>query len=188
MKAKLRQHYRTVREGLNAEEVAAASRAICDRLTAWAPLRSAAAVLTYIAFRNELDLSALVTALPEIEWVVPRVHGQELVLHIYRPDRLVRHHFGMLEPAADLPTVHPSAVSLVLVPGVAFDRRGGRLGFGAGYYDRLLPRTTALRVGVTYDRCLADALPLDPHDQLVDWIVTPTQTIACTPGATPSSA
>ncbi len=187
MKAELRRHYRSIREGVEAEEVAASSRAVCQALSTWAPLRAAATVLTYIAFHNELDLSALVAALPGIEWVVPRVRGQELVLHAYHPDRLVRHRFGMLEPAADLPVVRPCHVDLVLVPGVAFDRRGGRLGFGGGYYDRLLPLTRALRVGVTYDRCLADALPLDEHDQRVDWIITPTRQIEChPPGRGPS--
>jgi len=86
-----------------------------------------------------------------------------------------------LEPAADLPVVDSAALNVVLVPGVAFDRRGGRLGFGGGYYDRLLPTTPALRVGVTYDECLADALPCDEHDQRMDWIVTPSETFAIGP-------
>jgi 5-formyltetrahydrofolate cyclo-ligase len=57
---------------------------------------------------------------------------------------------------------------------VAFDRQGGRLGFGGGYYDRFLPTTPALRVGVTHDKCLAGVLPCGEHDQCVDWIATPT--------------
>jgi len=81
----------------------------------------------------------------------------------------------MLEPAADLPVIDPATLDVVLVPGVAFDRQGGRLGFGGGYYDRLLPTTPALRIGVTYDECLCDALPCGEHDQRMDWIVTPTE-------------
>jgi 5-formyltetrahydrofolate cyclo-ligase len=75
--------------------------------------------------------------------------------------------------------VDPATLDLVLVPGVAFDRRGGRLGFGGGYYDRFLPTTPALRVGVTYDECLCDALPCGEHDQRMDWVLTPTQEIRC---------
>jgi 5-formyltetrahydrofolate cyclo-ligase len=177
-KAKIRQRFKTVRESLTAKEVAAASQAICQELTCWELLQSARTVLAYVAFRNELDLSALFR-LGHIRWAIPRVVGPQLVLHTYDPDRLVRHRFGMLEPAADLPVVSPGEVDLVLTPGVAFDRRGGRLGFGGGFYDRLLPATPALRVGVTYDRCLAEEVPIAEHDQRMDWIVTPTQQIHC---------
>jgi 5-formyltetrahydrofolate cyclo-ligase len=94
-------------------------------------------------------------------------------IHRYDPDRLVRHRFGMLEPDPDLPEIGPGEIDIVLVPGVAFDWRGGRMGFGGGYYDRFLPTTPALRVGVTYDSCLVDTLPCAEHDQPMDWIVTP---------------
>jgi 5-formyltetrahydrofolate cyclo-ligase len=87
----------------------------------------------------------------------------------------------MLEPAADLPAVDPRTVDVVLTPGVAFDRHGGRLGFGGGFYDSLLPTTPALRVGVVHDCCLVDELPCDENDQRVDWIVTPTLRIHCAP-------
>ena len=180
-KLQLRRRFCSLRERLPADEVAAASAALCQRLAAWSVLRKARTVLTYLAFHNEPDLSLLFDLLPHIHWVVPRVERQRLALHPYDPTRLVRHRFGMLEPAADLPVVEPAMLDLVLVPGVAFDRGGGRLGFGGGYYDRFLPTTPALRVGVTYDECLADALPCGGHDQRMDWIVTPTQEIHCAP-------
>ena len=191
-KPQLRRHFCSLRERLTAEEIGSASAAICRRLAAWPPLQQAqgitlkkrdqqtnqpanqpTSILTYLAFHNEPDLGQLFGLLPHACWVVPRIDGHHLVLHLYDPTRLVHHRFGMLEPAADLPVVDPAALDVVLVPGVAFDRRGGRLGFGGGYYDRLLPTTPALRVGVTYDECLADALPCDEHDQRMDWIVTP---------------
>ncbi len=180
-KSRVRAQFRSLRESMPAEEVAAASAALCRRLADWAVLQEAHTVLTYLAFRNELDLSALYDLLPGIDWVVPRVVGQRLVLHGYDPDRLVRHRFGMLEPAADLPAIEPATLDLALVPGVAYDRRGGRLGFGGGYYDAFLPTTEALRVGIAYDFCLIDELPCDERDQRVDWVVTPTQTIYCAP-------
>jgi 5-formyltetrahydrofolate cyclo-ligase len=87
----------------------------------------------------------------------------------------------MLEPAPYLATVSPEIIDVVLVPGVAFDRRGGRLGFGGGYYDRFLPLTHALRVGVSQTACLVDQLPCDPHDARMDWVVTPTEMVECLP-------
>jgi 5-formyltetrahydrofolate cyclo-ligase len=180
-KPQLRRQFCTLRECLPPEDVAAASAAMCHRLAAWPVLREAHAVLTYLAFRNEPDLSLLFDLLPHVRWAVPRVEGQRLVLHPYDPAQLVRHRFGMLEPAPDLPVVAPTALDVVLVPGVAFDPRGGRLGFGGGYYDRFLPSTPALRVAPTYDQCLCESLPCREHDQRMDWVVTPTRMIHCAP-------
>ena len=177
-KAALRRRYLRQRESFPPQKVAAASRALCERLARWTTLREAQTILAYLAFRNELDLCPLFERLPGKRWVVPRIEGDRLVLHPYDPARLVRHRFGMLEPAADLPVIEPTALDLILVPGVAFDRQGYRLGFGGGYYDRFLATTSALRVGVTYDECLTDVLLRDDHDQPMDWIVTPTRLFA----------
>jgi 5-formyltetrahydrofolate cyclo-ligase len=181
LKREVRDHFRSVRESLSAEQVAAASTAHCERLSQWPLLREAHTVLTYVAFRNEIDLAPLLETLPGIKWVAPRVVGRRMVLHPYDPSRLVRHRYGMLEPPADAPVVDPQTLDLVLVPGVAYDWRGGRMGFGGGFYDGFLPTTPALRVGITYDACLVDELPSDDHDQRMDWIVTPTQFLHCAP-------
>jgi len=179
-KPDLRRRYCGWREALSPQDVSAESNALCRRLASWPELSGSRVVLTYLAFRGEPDLAELFDLLPEIQWVVPRIEQDLIMLHPYDPGRLVRHRFGMLEPAVDLPTVAPSALDVALVPGVAFDRQGGRLGLGGGYYDRFLPATTALRVGVTYDRCLAETLPHDRHDQLMDWVATPTHILRCT--------
>ena len=183
LKARVRACYRALREAKTPDEVRDDSAALCRRLTEWDVLRKARRVMAYIAFRNELDLSPLFEALPGIEWIVPRVVGARLVLHPYDPQRLVRHRFGMLEPAADLPTIDSTTLDIVLVPGVAFDRQGGRMGFGGGFYDSFLPTTNALRVGITFDDCLLDEVPCDAHDQRMAWVVTPTQTVAFCPNS-----
>jgi 5-formyltetrahydrofolate cyclo-ligase len=173
-KSQLRQQFGALREGLSAEKVDEASIALCQRLAGWTVLRDAQTVLTYLAFKNEIDLGLLFDLLPDLYWIVPRIENRRLILHPYDPARLVRHRFGMLEPAADMPVVDPTTLDLALAPGVAFDRGGGRLGFGGGFYDRFLITTPALRVGVTYDECLAtEALPCGEHDQRMDWIATP---------------
>jgi 5-formyltetrahydrofolate cyclo-ligase len=177
-KPELRTHFCALRECLPAEDIATASTALCERLSCFLP--PASCIFTYLAFRNEPDLSPLFDLLPHINWIVPRIaKGRRLVLHPYVPDRLVRHRFGMLEPAADLPVVDPAEIDAALVPGVAFDRRGGRLGFGGGYYDRFLPTTPALRVGIAFDQCLVNELPRGEHDQRMDWIATPSEMVHC---------
>lgn len=179
MKKQLREEYKTLRNAITIEQVTALSAAICDKLARWPALCDATTVLTYLAFGNEVDLSRLRNVLPHIRWAVPRVQEKDLILHLYDGKHLVRHRFGMLEPSADLPRVSPEQLEMVLTPGLAFDRLGGRLGFGGGFYDRLLVKTRAKRIGIAYDCCLADKLPMDPHDQHMDWVFTPTQQIKC---------
>ncbi len=186
-KRRLRREFCTLRECLPPEDVKSASEAICRHLATWPVLRAARVVMAYLAFRNEPMLEPLFAALPHIRWVVPRIEGRNLVVHPYDPGRLVPHPFGMWEPAPDLPVIDPALLDIVLVPGVAFDRRGGRLGFGGGFYDRFLPTTPALRVGVTYDSCLVDELPCNEADQRMDWVVTPQGLLEVRRGEEPES-
>jgi 5-formyltetrahydrofolate cyclo-ligase len=87
----------------------------------------------------------------------------------------------MLEPLPTLPKIDPSEIDVILVPGVAFDRKGGRLGYGGGFYDRLLPLASqAVWVGVAFEQQVLAAIPMEPWDFRVGWLVTPagvTQTI-----------
>lgn len=91
--------------------------------------------------------------------------------------------FGIREPLPTLPAVSPaercSADVLWLVPGVAFDAAGNRLGHGRGYYDRLLEGSRGVRIGVAWDWQVLPALPHDAHDVPMDWVVTDIRTIAC---------
>jgi len=168
---------------MSPQQVTESSRAVCAHLSNWAPFQRATTVLSFLAFRAEIDLSQLFERWPDKRWLVPRVvEGAELapdqkpylLLHPYAPGRLVRHRFGMLEPESSLPTVSPGEVEIVLVPGVAFDRRGGRLGYGGGFYDRLLPLANkSIRVGVTYAQLVLKTIPMEPWDCPVEWLVTP---------------
>ncbi len=182
-KARLRRQCHEIREGILPETVAKSSQAVCDHLSSWPPFQQARTVLTFLAFRNEIDLGQLFERWADKHWLVPRVvEGAKLapdqrpylVLHPYNSRQLVRHRFGMLEPDPSLPNADPSEVEIVLVPGVAFDRQGGRLGYGGGFYDRLLPLAgQSIRVGVTYDVLVLDEIPMAPWDCRVGWLVTP---------------
>jgi 5-formyltetrahydrofolate cyclo-ligase len=102
---------------------------------------------------------------------------RHLVLHqvgdIDRDTRPGR--WGIREPdPARCPAIDPLEVDLVLLPGVAFDRRGGRLGYGAGFYDRLLTRlrTDCVRVAGAFSLQVVAEVPLEPHDQRFQCLVT----------------
>lgn len=98
--------------------------------------------------------------------------GFDLTVHPAESDREI-HRYGFSQPVETSPEVGDSEVAVVLVPGLAFDRSGGRLGFGAGYYDRFLSRLdpSVLRVGVS-DGFVVDSVPVDDHDVAMTHLAT----------------
>jgi len=85
--------------------------------------------------------------------------------------------FGIREPGLSCPEIPLNRLDLVLVPGVAFDARGGRLGRGKGFYDRLLAAVNGTKCGVAFDEQIVDAIPVGPMDVRVNCILTPTRWI-----------
>lgn len=150
------------------------SAAVVAGIRASDPYRRAQGVLLYLPFGSEVDPTPLLG--DDRRCYVTRTWPDRdaLTLHPYDPDALERHPYGYRQPRADAPTADPSAIDLVLVPGLAFDRRGGRLGYGGGYYDRLLPTLppTAPRVGVTLAALVVAALPSGPRDVAVTHLAT----------------
>ena len=172
-KSLLRGQCRALRDAMTRRAVVSASARVCERLAAWPAFQQAHAVMAYMAFGNEISLAPLMRCFFSKRWIVPRILKKpepHLVLHPYDPARLVRHPFGMLEPDASLPVVEPRELDLVLVPGLAFDRRGFRLGLGGGFYDRFLPHVTAATVGIVYAALIVDRVPNDLHDRRVDFL------------------
>lgn len=104
--------------------------------------------------------------------LLPRVSGDEMEFFPYRPGELASGSFGILEPQRGAPCT-PAEIDLVIVPGVAFTRSGGRLGRGRGYYDKYLSRSgfRAMKIGVCYAHQLVDALPEEPHDVRMDEVI-----------------
>jgi 5-formyltetrahydrofolate cyclo-ligase len=105
----------------------------------------------------------------------PRVvdDRRELVFYTCTRDELVPSRYGLREPPARAPEVELSRIQAFLVPGLAFDRTGGRVGWGRGHYDATLAAAPkALRIGVAFDCQVLDHVPRDPHDALLHAVVT----------------
>jgi len=158
------------------------SRAIFQRLTALPDYRAAAAVLCYVSFRSEVAThDFLLRMLGEGKRVVvPYCRANCLELfHFDGFDDLSPGTLGILEPKAELRRQYERRVAveeidLFVIPGLALDRQGGRLGYGKGYFDRLLrdARNDALLAAVAFECQLFDAVPVLPHDVRVDCVVT----------------
>jgi len=127
-----------------------------------------------MAIPGELDLAPVVARLPMIEWLTTRTPpAGPLTVHPYHSP-LELHRFGFHQPVASVPKVPPARIEVALVPGLTFDTRGRRLGRGKSYYDRLLAGlpASALRVGVTLERLMAETVPVEPHDVAMTHLVT----------------
>ncbi len=165
---------------------AARSRVIGARLLASGVYRAARTVLFYVALEEEVQTrECLAAALAEGKRVlVPYCLGDDLGLfHLHHLDELEPRTFGILEP---LEALRPAAeravalaeVDLIVVPGVAFDEGGARLGWGRGYYDRLLRAepARAWRVALAFDCQVFPALPVQPHDVRMDLVIAESAT------------
>lgn len=151
----------------------AAARWICS-LDAY---RHAKTVMAYSAARGELRLLPVMMdvlasgrrlALPRCE-----SPGVMTARQVVRLDQLVPGMYGLMEPPSASDVIAPEEIDLILVPGTAFDGAGGRIGQGGGYYDRYLPGTRAVRVGVCHDFALLERIAVQPHDVRMDAVVTP---------------
>lgn len=186
-KAELRRRMRAWRDGLAPETRAALGEAAARHLRAAAPYQAARTLLLYWATGSEVPTGAAVAAALEAgkRVCLPRVlpDGRLAVHRVCDPAReLVAGFRGLLEPdPARTPAVAPGSLDLVVVPGLAFDRRGMRLGYGLGYFDRFLaglPRRT-WRVGLAYGGQVLPRLPADPWDVPLHLIVTERGILAC---------
>lgn len=147
--------------------------AIAAHLARWPAWVAARTVLAYLPFGDEvappLDLEGKTL-------LTTRTDPGARRLTIHRADGPMEFHpLGFRQPPADALDVDRGAVDLILVPGLAFDRHGGRLGYGRGLYDGLLPTLPqgAPRVAVAIDAWVVERLPLEPHDVLVTHLLTP---------------
>lgn len=158
-----------------------AGRALCLELTKSALWRDAARVALFVSRADEIDTEPLLErALEEARpLLLPRV-ARKSVLEFAVVRRLARlrvGRFGIMEPPAEAPASDLAAGDLVLVPGLAFDRQGGRLGRGVGYYDRALARFSSSGhrprlVGVGFSFQLIEQVPMDGHDVRMDGVAT----------------
>lgn len=171
-KKALRQHFKALRDALPEADRTAWSEEVCRRITAFAVSRKIRRVGAFWPFGSELDLRPLVAAHPDWTFFFPRIASSSPPRLIWGPEPLEPGLWGLMEPAHAQHFTPP--VQLLLVPGLAFDERGFRLGYGKGFYDALIDHldeeVITLAVGFEAQRTLA--LPQSPLDQPVQALAT----------------
>jgi 5-formyltetrahydrofolate cyclo-ligase len=182
------------RSQLGAAERSRACELATSRLAALpemaAAIRAHAVVAGFVSTRHELDPAPALAdarrqgarvAYPRVGTGSPRLRFHVAVLEQLRPGR-----FGIWEPSATCPEVGAADVAFMIVPGLAFDVAGHRLGFGGGYYDEWLLAAGPARagkhvVGLAYDFQMVDQCPAGAGDARLDGVVTELRTIICSP-------
>ena len=181
----LRAEILAARDTLPAKERQRKSRAITEHLLALPEFSAARSVFAYVSFRSEVE------TLPLIAHCLKKGMTVSVPLTLTKEQRLLPYaitdlnrdlapgYCGIREPLQTLPLVDPGTIELVVMPGSVFDARGGRLGYGGGYYDRFLQGAApqALRIGLAFDLQVVAAVPLESHDQQLDYLITETRII-----------
>lgn len=180
-KASLRERIRNELRKMTSEERASASRQACARLGEQAIWRGAKSILFYAPAQNEVDIWRL--------FADARSAGKTVLLPRYNPETnaylachlidrvtdLRKGRFGILEPNEHCSPISSNRLDLILVPGVAFDFDGHRLGRGKGYYDQLLSALHGPTCGVAFDEQIVGHVPTESHDIRLSCILTPTR-------------
>ena len=179
-KNEIRYKIKSLRVVLPESERTTAAKEVFDRLEKTAAFLLADKIMMYHSLPDELSTIAFLKKWSDRKrFYLPRVNGVNLEVLPYEESRLELGSFHIEEPTGNEIT-DPSEIELVVVPAVAYDRKGNRLGRGKGFYDRFLKTTRATKVGVGYEFQLLEELPVEPEDVPMDMVVTQYSTIYVT--------
>lgn len=189
LKNKLREVLKSKRNSLPDDEVIGMSKAIKSQILELDIYKNSSNLLSFISFAKEVDTKELIISSLDCykNIYAPRIVKKNMEFYkIYNLEDLITSKFGVSEPVPDsnnLFALNGDSLrenTIMIIPGLAFDSMGNRLGYGKGYYDEYLSREYAkdfIKIAVAYDFQIIDEVPTDEYDVPVDYIVTPSKII-----------
>ncbi|MGB9760944.1 MAG: 5-formyltetrahydrofolate cyclo-ligase [Caldimicrobium sp.] len=176
-KKELRKKFKDLRESLSEKEWFEYSKSICQKLIDSSFFKNSQRIAFYYPVNKEVNLTiAIEEALKQgKEIFLPKTHLKEKRLSFHKVTDLARLSpgvFGIFEPPSIDSPIEACELDLILVPGLAFDLKKYRLGYGGGFYDRFLKETKALKIGIAFSFQIIEKLPQDPWDEKMDYILT----------------
>lgn len=181
MKGQLKESILKIRNSLPKEDILERSRKIQNNLFGLSHYSKSRTIMFFVSFSSEVNTHGMIKdAFKSNTVVVPKVIQHEIEPSVIIDfDNLIPAKFGILEPIEVMKIAYKN-IDLVLVPGIVFDKEGHRIGYGFGYYDRLLAKVPkAVKIGLAFDFQVVDKIPKETHDIAVDFIVTEKEVIDC---------
>lgn len=158
-----------------AEDLSAWSRQIAQRVMRMDECAKAKRVMCYYSLSGEVQTAELLRALiaegKEVYLPVTEKNREMNAVRLRDADAVHAGAFRVMEPDGD-ETVEPNEIDLILIPGLAFDRTGGRMGYGAGCYDRFLPKCRGVFAALAFEFQMVGSVPTDAHDVPMHYVVT----------------
>ena len=181
MKNQLKESILEKRNSLTKEEIIGKSRKIQDNLFNLEQYKKLKTIMFFVSFNSEVNTHEMIkNALGNKTTVVPKVEQHEIEPSVIIDfDNLMPSKLGILEPIEAMKIAYKH-IDLVLVPGIAFDMEGHRIGYGYGYYDKFLKKVPkAVKIGLCFDFQVVDKVPREEHDVPVDLVVTEKGIVEC---------
>lgn len=176
-KRALRHKYSAIRQKFSKEEIIEKSRAVCANFLGTMSYAHSDCILLYHSINQEIDTTELLKMLlasdKKVALPVCRDNGEMIFRYITDESQLKKGLFSAPEPNESCEEFKASKHTLCVIPAIAFDKNGYRLGYGKGYYDRYLNDTSIVKVGFTYDELFVDRLPRGRFDIACDLVITP---------------
>ncbi len=186
LKQKIRNIYNKKREQLTLSQKNEYNERICQKMRTCPEYQTSAVILAYSPLPQEVDITPILThALKHNkQLILPAVNKINHELDLYQVHNLttdlIKGPFKTKEPKSKSYLFPKTKIDLIFVPGIAFDKAGNRLGYGHGYYDKLLANLTCAKIGIAFGAQITAAnIPTESHDQRVHKIITEEGTITC---------
>ena len=182
-KKSLRKEILAKRNIMDAIEKEEKDRKILDEFYESNYYREAKNIFIYISYDSEINTKGIIKkALRDNKKIyVPRTEFKTRLMdavEITSLNNLIESEYGILEPSVEEPHIDPNEIDLIVVPGVAFDRNGGRMGYGAGFYDRYFKKINednmkkVIKLALAYDFQILEKIPMNEQDVPVNYIIT----------------
>lgn len=173
MKSKIREQIKAKRDSLSKEELLHLSKLVIENLSSIDDFNKRNNIMFYISKDNEVHTHNIIKSLMKKKKIIVPITDKNSLIASELTDfsNLKLGPFSVLEPTT-IKEISPDDIDIVIIPGVAFDRNGNRVGYGKGYYDIFLKKTNALKIALAFDFQVVDKIETSTHDVSVDIIVT----------------
>ena len=172
MKNRIRRELLEKRKKLPKEEVLEKSNEIILKLVSLKIFERAKKIMCYVSFNNEVYTHSFIKEyMKEKDIAVPVIRENEIFLSYVKEWEMKKGKYGILEPK-NIEYADEKEIEIAIIPGIAFDVNGNRIGYGKGYFDRLLRKMKAIKIAVAFDFQVLEELPVESHDVKMDAVIT----------------